>query len=82
MGRGGIPRLIEAVAETLAVERERWVLWLPVAFGAGIAVYFALPAEPPLWLGAVATLAVAVTAGLGRRPWVVKPEGARKSRGR
>ncbi|HWY15177.1 MAG TPA: ComEC/Rec2 family competence protein [Rhizomicrobium sp.] len=27
-------------------ERERWVLWLPVAFGAGIGIYFALPAEP------------------------------------
>ena len=71
MGRGGIPRLIEAVAETLAVERERWVLWLPVAFGAGIAVYFALPAEPPLWLGAAVTLAVAACAGLGRRRAVV-----------
>ncbi len=71
MDRGGIPRLIEAVAETLAIERERWVLWLPVAFGAGIAVYFALPAEPPLWLGAAVTLAVAACAGLGRRRAVV-----------
>ncbi len=67
MDGGGIPRLIAAVAKTLAAERERWVLWLPVAFGAGIAVYFALPVEPPLWLGAVLTLAVAATAGLGRR---------------
>ncbi|MEE9545598.1 MAG: ComEC/Rec2 family competence protein, partial [Rhodospirillales bacterium] len=67
MGRGGIPRLIAAVTETLAVERERWVLWLPVAFGAGIAVYFALPAEPPLWLGAAAIMAAAACAGLGRR---------------
>ena len=32
---------------TLEAERERWVLWLPVAFGIGIAFYFALPFEPP-----------------------------------
>ncbi|HEX3431908.1 MAG TPA: ComEC/Rec2 family competence protein [Rhizomicrobium sp.] len=31
---------------SLLEERERWALWLPVAFGTGIAVYFALPAEP------------------------------------
>src|SRR6185503_4523620 len=27
------------------------MLWLPVALGLGIAVYFELPTEPPLWLG-------------------------------
>lgn len=27
-------------------ERDRWALWLPVALGAGIGVYFALPVEP------------------------------------
>ncbi|MDA1090010.1 MAG: ComEC/Rec2 family competence protein [Proteobacteria bacterium] len=43
-------------------ERERWVLWLPVLFGIGISIYFGLPVEPPLWLGA---LAVAVTALAG-----------------
>jgi competence protein ComEC len=41
----------------LAVERPNWPGWLAVALGLGIAVYFALPAEPPLWLG------VALTAG-------------------
>lgn len=44
---------------TLAAERDRWALWLPVAFGGGIGLYFALPAEPPLWLGPAATLALA-----------------------
>jgi len=38
--------------EQLIAERERWGLWLPVGFGAGIALYFALPWELPLWLGA------------------------------
>ena len=27
-------------------EEERWLLWLPVAFAAGIALYYALPSEP------------------------------------
>ncbi|HWA92897.1 MAG TPA: ComEC/Rec2 family competence protein [Rhizomicrobium sp.] len=51
-----VPRplaLLRAVAESFRAERERWPLWLPVGFGTGIAVYFALPAEPPLWLAAV-----------------------------
>ncbi len=30
---------------------DRWVLWLPVVFGTGIAVYFAFRAEPPWWTG-------------------------------
>lgn len=43
----------------IEAERGRWVLWLPVALGLGIAVYFELPAEPPLWLGpALAAMAL------------------------
>ncbi len=30
-------------------ERERWLLWLPVAFGLGIALYFGLDQEPAWW---------------------------------
>ncbi|MDX2201150.1 MAG: ComEC/Rec2 family competence protein [Hyphomicrobiaceae bacterium] len=30
----------------LEAEQERWFLWLPVMLGAGIALYFLLPAEP------------------------------------
>lgn len=32
----------------LAEDRARWPLWLPVAFGSGIGLYFGLPWEPPL----------------------------------
>jgi competence protein ComEC len=32
-------------------QAERWFLWSPVAFGCGCGIYFALLAEPPLWLG-------------------------------
>ncbi|HKU94322.1 MAG TPA: ComEC/Rec2 family competence protein [Vineibacter sp.] len=41
----------------LEAERDRWALWLPVALGAGIAVYFELPVEPPLWVALVAIAA-------------------------
>src|SRR5687768_10409377 len=46
----------EALARRLDAERPRWPLWLPVAFGGGIATYFALTFEPTLWaaLGLVA----------------------------
>ena len=47
-------------------ERDRWPLWLPVALGAGAAVYFALPMEPPAPAGwgalALAGLLAAVAA--------------------
>lgn len=34
----------------ILTERERWAYWLPVLIAIGIAVYFRLPVEPPLWL--------------------------------
>jgi len=40
--------------ETLSAERERWLLWLPVAFGFGAALYFALPEEPRPLSGLIA----------------------------
>jgi competence protein ComEC len=51
----------DVLARNLDAEQERWFLWLPVMFGAGIALYFLLPAEP--WtltalLPALAALAV------------------------
>src|SRR3954471_14295209 len=39
------------ILQQLEAERGRWMLWLPVAMGLGIAVYFELPSEPALWLG-------------------------------
>jgi len=62
----------QAVLRALVAERLRWALWLPVALGTGISLYFALRAEPPPWAGAVA-LAVAVAGGVAarRRPALV-----------
>ncbi|MGH8721423.1 MAG: ComEC/Rec2 family competence protein, partial [Burkholderiales bacterium] len=52
------------LAARLLEERERWVLWLPVGIGTGVALYFALPVEPPSWLG-VALLLAGALAGSG-----------------
>jgi competence protein ComEC len=54
--------------DALLAERDRWLLWLPVGFGIGIALYFRLTAEPAAWLGAGATAALlAATVALRRR---------------
>jgi competence protein ComEC len=53
------PSLLAWLADNLLGERERWFLWLPVGLGTGVAGYFGLPAEPPLWLGAAGLLVAA-----------------------
>lgn len=45
-GRAGALPLLGTIAHNLEAEQERWFLWLPVLFGAGIALYFSLPGEP------------------------------------
>ena len=46
--------------DVFAAEQDRWFVWLPVMFGAGIALYFWLPAEPS-GLVALGALLLAVT---------------------
>ena len=62
-------RLGGRLAAQLEAERDRWALWIPVGFAAGVGFYFAWDREPPRWLGAVC-LGLAVLAGLlvRRRP--------------
>ncbi len=48
------------ILQHLDAERGRWMLWLPVAMGLGIAVYFELPSEPALWLGPALAIGAAV----------------------
>lgn len=72
-GLGATPRRrlapLAALAAALAAEGDRRILWLPVFFGSGIALYFALTIEPPRWLGiAAAFAAAALAAALRRRP--------------
>jgi competence protein ComEC len=57
-------RLAAPFVGRLIAERSRWALWIPAGLGLGIATYFSLPEEPPLWTGP-AVLAVVAAAGLG-----------------
>ena len=71
-GVGAAPwhrQAVGAIAAAIAAEGERRILWLPVWFGAGIAIYFTLTFEPPLWLGTGAALAaVAICTAVWRHP--------------
>ncbi len=51
----------------LEAERDRWALWLPVAIGLGVGIYFQLPTEPPIWLGGVVVAVLAGLLAIGRR---------------
>ena len=53
----------EAIEARLEAERERIGLWLPVALGAGIAAWFALPATMH-WIGLLLLLASGILGGL------------------
>ena len=53
----------DAIEARLEAERERIGLWLPVALGAGIAAWFALPATLH-WIGLLSLLASGALAGL------------------
>ena len=65
----GATRAWRAAANALLAERERWLLWLPVGLGLGVAVYFSLPVEPPPWLGAALAGAAGIASvALRRRP--------------
>jgi competence protein ComEC len=49
------------LGRALLAERDRWALWIPVAVGTGVAVYFDLPSEPH---GAIAIGLFVVSIGL------------------
>lgn len=54
------------LADMASAERDRWLLWLPVAVAAGIALYYALPFEPGLWPAGL------VLAGAGLAAWLLR----------
>ncbi len=57
---------MQAALAALAGEQDRWILWAPVILGIGIGLYFAVPVEPPLWLGTACILAAIVAGWLKR----------------
>ncbi|MBT3907339.1 MAG: DUF4131 domain-containing protein [Rhodospirillaceae bacterium] len=52
------------ISEMALEEQDRWVLWVPVLFGLGIAIYFALPTEPVIYGGILGLIAIV---GIGYR---------------
>jgi hypothetical protein len=59
----------EWLGRQLIAERERWILWLPVALGLGIGVYFVLPMEPPRVVGDAGLVLACLLAVLIRKLW-------------
>jgi competence protein ComEC len=53
-------------------ERDRWVLWLPVALALGIGTYFGLPLEPPVAVGFVALVTTLVLLVVFRAHWLMR----------
>ena len=60
-------RPFAALVEAVGAEGDRRILWLPVFFGAGIALYFMPTFEPPWWLGLTVTGAAIALAIVFRR---------------
>src|SRR5262245_23649079 len=58
---------LAAFTAPLAAEGERRILWAPVWFGSGIALYFSLTDEPARWSGALALAVALAVAALLRR---------------
>ena len=53
--------IVASLALTLEQERDRWLLWIPVFFGSGIGLYFALSVEPNAFLGVGVLLDAAIS---------------------
>ena len=71
MWREGSPDLSRWIGSLFLDQRRLWPVWLAVAFGTGVAIYFALPMEPAAWIGLVALAAGAAAGWLLRRRDVV-----------
>ncbi|MFQ5625932.1 MAG: hypothetical protein ACE5FM_04680, partial [Methyloligellaceae bacterium] len=63
-GRGSpVWRGVMRLARILENESDRWFLWVPVCFGAGIGLYFALWQEPAVYtIAALLIIAVSLCA--------------------
>jgi len=65
-------RFLSRLAAPFLLETERWLLWFPAFLAVGIAIYFGLPDEPPLWSGfTILALLGGLAIVLRRRPFVL-----------
>jgi competence protein ComEC len=72
-----ISALSLAVSDWLDAERGRLAVWLAVFMGAGVATYYALRFEPPVWIGPAAVALAVPSAVLVRRMrWLLAPLAA------
>lgn len=58
-----IKQALQAFYAQIQSQRDRWVYWLPLPVAIGIAGYFSLKTEPPLFIGLAAFMAVTVLFG-------------------
>ncbi|MEQ1819149.1 MAG: ComEC/Rec2 family competence protein [Terricaulis sp.] len=57
------------MSDLWALQRDRWILWLPPAMIAGSAAWMLAPTDPPIWLGGVAfALGIAAAVALAAMP--------------
>ncbi len=66
-GRAGAAGLALGATFEREIDAGRGFLWLPVAFGCGILIYFALPAEP--WAPALVAASVLLAGAAWRARW-------------
>jgi competence protein ComEC len=62
-----LARARRPLSRAFAAERERWILWLPVALGLGIGLYFELAVEPQSAIAGLAPAAGLLFAVAARR---------------
>lgn len=53
-----------ALADVFALQRDRWILWLPVGELAGASAWMCVPQDPPAWAGFALLAVGAVSAGV------------------
>ncbi|MGD9831020.1 MAG: ComEC family competence protein, partial [Hyphomicrobiaceae bacterium] len=59
-----------AVLRLIEAEQASWFNWVPVAFGAGVGLYFLLPFEPTRLVAAAGVIAAVVLRLVWRRSFV------------
>lgn len=62
-----IVNLFKYCENAFHAQRDRWILWTPVPMGCGVITYFSLHAEPPVFLGGMVALLLALVAGVFHR---------------